>query len=142
LKGTKAHDNTITSKGTARFFSGTRWTNVSAPTAGPSKRTGARTDESPHYRCRFSELVAFSSLEPDSGRSSRGKVDLLHDIEAHVRFLVAVPMLIAAELIVHRRMSITVKRFVERGIIGQGISRDSMRRSKLLPASATRWLSK
>jgi hypothetical protein len=45
------------------------------------------------------------------------KLTFLHDIETHVRFLIAVPVLIAAELIVHRRMRITVKRFVERGIV-------------------------
>lgn len=45
------------------------------------------------------------------------KLTFLHDIEAHVRFLIAVPVLIAAEIIVHRRMRITVKRFVERGIV-------------------------
>jgi hypothetical protein len=45
------------------------------------------------------------------------KLTFLRDIEAHVRFLIAVPVLIAAELIVHRRMRITVKRFVERGIV-------------------------
>jgi hypothetical protein len=45
------------------------------------------------------------------------KLTFLHDIETHVRFLIAVPVLIAAELIVHRRMRITVKRFVDRGIV-------------------------
>jgi hypothetical protein len=41
----------------------------------------------------------------------------LHDIEAHVRFLVALPVLIAAELIVHLRIRTVVRRFVERGIV-------------------------
>jgi hypothetical protein len=45
------------------------------------------------------------------------KLTFLHDIDAHVRFLVAVPALIAAELIVHQRMRTTVKRFVDRGIV-------------------------
>jgi len=52
-----------------------------------------------------------------AGNLSGVKLTFLRDIEAHVRFLIAVPVLIAAELIVHRRMRITVKRFVERGIV-------------------------
>lgn len=48
------------------------------------------------------------------------KPTFLQDIEAQVRFLVAVPVLIAAELIVHQRIRITVKRFVDRGIVRSG----------------------
>ena len=39
------------------------------------------------------------------------------DIESHVRFLLALPALILAELVVHRRLGREVKLFVERGII-------------------------
>lgn len=46
-----------------------------------------------------------------------GRVDFLRDIEVHARFLVALPVLIAAELIVHSRMLPIVRRFVERHII-------------------------
>jgi hypothetical protein len=45
------------------------------------------------------------------------KISFLHDIEAHVRFLIALPVLIAAEVVVHRRISPLVRRFVERGIV-------------------------
>lgn len=45
------------------------------------------------------------------------KVPFLYDIEAHVRFLIALPILVAAELIVHSRIRPTVKRFVEQRII-------------------------
>lgn len=45
------------------------------------------------------------------------KVPFLYDIEAHVRFLIALPILVGAELIVHSRIRPAVKRFVERGII-------------------------
>ena len=45
-------------------------------------------------------------------------IPFLQDIEAHVRFLVALPILIAAELVVHRRMRPAVTRFVERRIVG------------------------
>jgi hypothetical protein len=41
----------------------------------------------------------------------------LFDIESHVRFLVALPLLIFAELIVHGRLAPVVSRFVERGVI-------------------------
>lgn len=53
------------------------------------------------------------------GHALRGTVEVpfLYDIEAHARFLVALPILIAAELIVHSRIRPAVKRFVERGII-------------------------
>jgi len=52
--------------------------------------------------------------------SSAGKVGLLsflHDVEVHVRFLVALPVLVAAELIVHSRIRPVVHRFVERRIV-------------------------
>lgn len=45
------------------------------------------------------------------------KVPFLYDIEAHVRFLIALPILILAELIVHSRIRPAVKTFVERGLI-------------------------
>ncbi|MEK6335732.1 MAG: hypothetical protein AABM67_12445 [Acidobacteriota bacterium] len=45
------------------------------------------------------------------------KIPFLYDIEAHVRFLIALPILIIAEVIVHDRIRTKVKRFVERRII-------------------------
>ena len=41
----------------------------------------------------------------------------LGDIESHVRFIVALPLLIVAELVVHSRLRPVIKLFVERGII-------------------------
>ncbi len=41
----------------------------------------------------------------------------LHDIETHVRFLIALPVMIAAELVVHLRLSKTVQGFVSREIV-------------------------
>ena len=64
--------------------------------------------------------VPLALLTLIEGNPSGVKLTFLHDIEAHVRFLVAVPVLIEAELIVHRRLRITVKRFVERGIVRAG----------------------
>jgi hypothetical protein len=44
-------------------------------------------------------------------------VPFLLDIEAHVRFLVAMPLLILAELVVHRRMRPLLQQFIERNLI-------------------------
>lgn len=45
------------------------------------------------------------------------RLPYLYDIEMHTRFLVALPLLIFAELLVHKRMRVTVGQFTERGII-------------------------
>jgi len=45
------------------------------------------------------------------------KVPFLYDIEAHVRFLIALPILVGAELTVDSRIRTAVKRFVERRIV-------------------------
>ena len=45
------------------------------------------------------------------------KIPFLYDIEAHVRFLIALPILVGAELTVDSRIRNAVKRFVERRII-------------------------
>jgi hypothetical protein len=61
-------------------------------------------------------LLVLSILE---GRALGGSaaVPFLLDVEAHVRFLVAISLLIAAELVVHRRMRFVVKQFLERRLI-------------------------
>ena len=45
------------------------------------------------------------------------KVPFFYDIDTHVRFLVAVPLLLLAELVVHQRMKLIVRQFIERGIV-------------------------
>jgi hypothetical protein len=45
------------------------------------------------------------------------RIPFLMDVEAHVRFLVALPLLIGAELVVHRRLLPAVRQFVERRIV-------------------------
>jgi hypothetical protein len=45
------------------------------------------------------------------------KIPFLHDIEANVRFLVALPVLLIAEVVVHDRISPLVRRFVQRRIV-------------------------
>ena len=57
-------------------------------------------------------LSAFTSPAGGAGRLS-----FLRDIEVHARFLVALPVLIGAELLVHLRMRPAVRRFVERRIV-------------------------
>ena len=61
-------------------------------------------------------LLVLSLLE---GHAVGGviRIPFLIDIEGHVRFLFALPMLIAAELVVHKRISPLVRRFVERRIV-------------------------
>jgi len=50
--------------------------------------------------------------------SGRGlEIPFLHDVEAHARFLVALPALIIAEATVHKRISPLVPRFIERRIV-------------------------
>jgi len=45
------------------------------------------------------------------------KVSFLRDLEAHVRLLVALPLLLLGESIVHDRVTMTVRQFVERQLI-------------------------
>jgi hypothetical protein len=61
-------------------------------------------------------LLVLSTLE---GKVLGGvaAVPFLLDLEVHVRFLVATPLLIGAELLVHQRMRFVVKQFLERNII-------------------------
>lgn len=51
-----------------------------------------------------------------SGESA-SRVSFLHDVEVHARFLVALPILIAAELVVHLRVRPLVRRFIEQRIV-------------------------
>ena len=44
-------------------------------------------------------------------------VPFLRDIEVHVRFLVAMPLLVGAELLVHARMRPLVRQFLERRVV-------------------------
>jgi hypothetical protein len=46
-----------------------------------------------------------------------GRLSFFHDVEVHVRFLIALPILIAAELVVHSRIRAVVGRFVDWRIV-------------------------
>jgi hypothetical protein len=61
-------------------------------------------------------LLALSTLEGHA-RGGGAAVPFLWDVEANVRFLVAVPLLIVAELIVHQRMRLVVRQFLDRNLI-------------------------
>ncbi len=61
-------------------------------------------------------------LSMAGGRAWGGTgLPFLYDIEMQVRFLVALPLLIIAELLVHQRLRVVVGQFVEREIIGKGV---------------------
>jgi hypothetical protein len=60
-------------------------------------------------------LLLLTAFDPAGG--SAGRLSFFEDIEVLVRFLVALPVLIAAELIVHLRLRPVVRRFVERRIV-------------------------
>ena len=61
-------------------------------------------------------LLLLSALE---GQLIGGSVAVpfLMDVEVHIKFLVAIPLLISAELVVHRRMRLLVRQFLDRKLI-------------------------
>lgn len=61
-------------------------------------------------------LLLLSALEGNLFGSNVA-VPFLMDAEVHIRFLVAIPLMIGAELVVHRRMRLLVKQFLERNLI-------------------------
>jgi len=60
-------------------------------------------------------LLLLSMFSTGAGRISR--ISFFHDIEGQARFLAALPILIAAELLVHARTRAAVRRFVEWRIV-------------------------
>jgi hypothetical protein len=61
-------------------------------------------------------LLLLSTLEAQA-LGGRVAVPFLRDVETHVRFLVAMPLLIVSELVVHQRMRFVVSQFLDRGLI-------------------------
>jgi hypothetical protein len=61
-------------------------------------------------------LLVLSALEGQLLGGSAA-VPFLLDVEVHIRFLVVVPLLIIAELVVHQRMRFVVRQFLERSLI-------------------------
>jgi len=68
-------------------------------------------------------LLVLSTLE---GHALGGSVAVpfLRDVDIHIRFLAAMPLLIVAELVVHQRMRFVVKQFLERGLVPANASRN------------------
>ena len=62
-------------------------------------------------------LLVLSILDGHA-RGGGVKIPFLYDVEANVRFLIVLPILIASEVVAHKRISPLVRRFVERRIIG------------------------
>jgi len=60
-------------------------------------------------------LLLLATIGPLAG--SAGRLSFLRDVEVHARFLVALPVLIAAELLVHARLTPIVRRFIDLRII-------------------------
>jgi hypothetical protein len=60
-------------------------------------------------------LLLLATLGFPAGSVSR--LSFFHDVEVHARFLVALPVLIWAEMLVHSRIRPVVHRFVERRIV-------------------------
>src|SRR4029077_1817752 len=61
-------------------------------------------------------LLVLSAFSGDVVLDTDG-IPFLYDLEAHVRFLIAVPILVAAELVVHLRLRPGVEQSAERGIV-------------------------
>jgi hypothetical protein len=64
-------------------------------------------------------LIALSTFEGQAW-GGNAAVPFLWDLEANIRLLVAVPLLIIAELIVHQRMRLVVRQFLDRSLIPEG----------------------
>lgn len=64
-------------------------------------------------------LLVLSALEGNAW-GPRVQVPFLFDLDVHTRFLLALPLFIAAELVVHQRMRVMVSQFVDRGLVPSG----------------------
>ena len=74
-----------------------------------------------HWRMIASILITWFPLlillAVSTGIGSLAQISFLHDVEVHVRFLVSLPILIGAELLVHSRIRPLVRRFIEWRIV-------------------------
>ncbi len=64
-------------------------------------------------------LLVLSALEGNALGGST-TIPFLRDTEVYTRFLVAIPLLVCAELIVHLRLRFVVRQFLERRLIPEG----------------------
>jgi len=77
-------------------------------------------------------LLLLSALD---GHVAGAGVSFLNDVETHIRFLIALPVLIGAELVVHLRLRPSVRQFIDRGIVVP----DEVPRFNEAIESAMRW---
>jgi hypothetical protein len=83
------------------------------------------TDDALHWQHRRLLVMVLLAWVPllilsiAEGHAWGGRVTLpfLHDVELHVRLLIAVPLMILAERIAHQRMRPVVQQFLDRGLI-------------------------
>src|SRR6266481_9873494 len=68
-------------------------------------------------------LFGFSVLEGNA-LGNAVKVPFLLDLEIYARFLLALPLLIIAELVIHERMRSVVRQFLERGLIAENARKE------------------
>ena len=75
-------------------------------------------------RRRIIVITAFSWLPLLLLSAERGtewgdlvSLPFIHDIDAHARFLISLPLIVGADLIVHQRMRNVINQFLERGLI-------------------------
>ena len=61
-------------------------------------------------------LLVLSFIE-GHGIGNAVKVPFLYDVDTHARFLLALPLLILAELVIHQRLRPMVGQFVNRGLV-------------------------
>ncbi|MDP2180481.1 hypothetical protein [Methylicorpusculum sp.] len=61
-------------------------------------------------------LLFLSALAGDA-LGGAVKVPFIYDVDVHVRFLLALPLMLVAEIVVHKRMSLTIQQFIERRIV-------------------------
>ena len=59
------------------------------------------------------------SIAEGNGWGGGVAMPFLHDVDVHVRFLIALPLLLVAELVVHKRVRPLIRQFVERGLIAE-----------------------
>ena len=77
-------------------------------------------------------LLLLSALEGDA--LGGVAVPFLKDVQVHIRFLVAMPLLVGAELLVHMRLRPVVQEFIARGLVPEA----SRERFREIVASAYR----
>ena len=94
------------------------------------RRTGLAGDALQMLRRRLVFLTALAwvpllifSVAEGHAWAGRG-LPFLKDLELHARFLLALPLLILAELVVHMRMRPVIRQFVERGLIADSTRAD------------------